>query len=168
MSVEENLCTAAQAADGVGWWPSILRSKTYRANEDKARERARELLDLVGLSVYAPAPSAILSYGQRKLLAIAAAMVARPKLVILDEPAAGVNPTMVTKIAAAIHKIRAEGVTLIVVEHNVTAGSSKSSKPRWYWRVRRHYCCSMSLHWGSRQAIRTRYSIRCAISEKAA
>ena len=119
MSVEENLCTAAQAADGVGWWPSIFRSKACRLNEDNARERASELLILVGLSVYAPAPSAILSYGQRKLLAIAAAMMARPKLVILDEPVAGVNPTMVTKIAAAIHKIRAEGVTLIVVEHNV-------------------------------------------------
>ena len=119
LTLEENLCTAAQAGDGVGWWPSIVRNRACREAEARARDRAHELLALVGLSEYANAPSAILSYGQKKLLAIAASIMARPRLVILDEPVAGVNPTMVGKIAETIHKIRAEGLTLIVVEHNI-------------------------------------------------
>ena len=73
----------------------------------------------VGLADYANAPAAILSYGQRKLLAIAASMMAHPKLVVLDEPVAGVNPTMVRRIEVVIRKLNEEGVTLVIVEHNV-------------------------------------------------
>ncbi|HYF17790.1 MAG TPA: AAA family ATPase, partial [Ramlibacter sp.] len=65
------------------------------------------------------APAAILSYGQRKLLAIAASIMAHPRLVVLDEPVAGVNPTMVRHIEEVIRRINAEGVTLVIVEHNV-------------------------------------------------
>jgi branched-chain amino acid transport system ATP-binding protein len=119
LSLEDNLCTAAQSADGVGWVPSILRNGASRRAESRARERAAEMLALVGLSDYARAPSSILSYGQRKLLAICAAMMARPRLVVLDEPVAGVNPTMAARIADTIHRIRKEGVTLLVVEHNI-------------------------------------------------
>ncbi|MGH8429910.1 MAG: ATP-binding cassette domain-containing protein, partial [Solimonas sp.] len=76
-------------------------------------------LETVGLAEYADAPAAILSYGQRKLLAIAACMMARPRLVVLDEPVAGVNPTMVKRIEAVIRKLNEGGVTLLIVEHNV-------------------------------------------------
>lgn len=119
LTLTENLLTAAQAADGVGWTASLFRTAACRAAERAATVRARMLLELIGLEPYANAPSAVLSYGQRKLLAIAAAMMARPKLVVLDEPVAGVNPTMIRRIEDAIHTIRKEGVTLIVVEHNV-------------------------------------------------
>ena len=63
------------------------------------------MLDVVGLAEYADAPAEILSYGQRKLLAIAASIMARPKLVMLDEPVAGVNPTMIKRIEEVIRKI---------------------------------------------------------------
>jgi branched-chain amino acid transport system ATP-binding protein len=119
LTLMENLMTAAQAADGVGWAGALFRTRACRAAESAANTRARMLLGLIGLEAYADAPSAVLSYGQRKLLAIAAAMMARPKLVVLDEPVAGVNPTMIRRIEAAIHKLRQEGVTLLVVEHNV-------------------------------------------------
>jgi ABC-type branched-subunit amino acid transport system ATPase component len=119
LTLTENLATAAQAADGVGWAGALFRTPACRAAEARARDRARMLLDLIGLDAYADAPSAVLSYGQRKLLAIAAAMMAHPKLVVLDEPVAGVNPTMVRRIEQAIHTLRREGVTLLVVEHNV-------------------------------------------------
>jgi branched-chain amino acid transport system ATP-binding protein len=119
LTLEENLCAAAQASDGVGWWPSLIRSRRCREAELRAKARAGELLQMVGLAEYTHAPSAVLSYGQRKLLAIAAAIMPRPRLVVLDEPVAGVNPTMVAKIAAAIHQVRADGVTLLVVEHNI-------------------------------------------------
>ncbi|VTU36563.1 Lipopolysaccharide export system ATP-binding protein LptB [Variovorax sp. PBS-H4] len=119
MSLLDNLRVAAQESDGCGWLASLRRSRAVRDKEAAAARRGRELLDTVGLLAYADAPAAILSYGQRKLLAIAASMMARPRLVVLDEPVAGVNPTMVRHIETVIRKLNAEGVTLVIVEHNV-------------------------------------------------
>jgi branched-chain amino acid transport system ATP-binding protein len=78
-----------------------------------------ELLEIVGLTQYAQAPAAILSYGQRKLLAIAASMMSAPRIIILDEPVAGVNPTMIRRITEVIKRLNAEGTTLIIIEHNM-------------------------------------------------
>ncbi len=119
LTLLENLSVAAQEMDGIGWLPALWRSKALRAAERAAEARARDLLATVGLADYAGAPAAILSYGQRKLLAIAASMMSRPRLVVLDEPVAGVNPTMVRRIEDVIRKLNAEGVALLIVEHNV-------------------------------------------------
>jgi branched-chain amino acid transport system ATP-binding protein len=119
LSLLENLQVAAQENDGIGWLPALLHTAKVRAAEAAAEARARDLLATVGLADYADAPAAILSYGQRKLLAIAASMMAHPKLVVLDEPVAGVNPTMVRRIEVVIRKLNEEGVTLVIVEHNV-------------------------------------------------
>lgn len=119
LSLLENLCVAVQEFDGVGWLQSLRRGARLRRADAAARARARDLLGVVGLGEYAEAPAAILSYGQRKLLAIAAAMMARPRLIMLDEPVAGVNPTMIRRIEDTLHRLRAEGVTLVIVEHNV-------------------------------------------------
>jgi branched-chain amino acid transport system ATP-binding protein len=115
----ENLCIAVQEKDGIGWLEALRRGPALRRAEVAARARAHDLLSTVGLADYAGAPAAILSYGQRKLLAIAASMMARPKVVVLDEPVAGVNPTMIRHIEEVIRKLNAEGVTLVIVEHNV-------------------------------------------------
>ena len=119
LTLLENLCIAAQETDGVGWLQALCRGKRLRAAESAAEARAHDLLATVGLADYATAPAAILSYGQRKLLAIAASMMSRPRLVVLDEPVAGVNPTMVRRIEHVIRKLNAEGVALLIVEHNV-------------------------------------------------
>ncbi|MDB5998861.1 MAG: transporter ATP-binding protein [Rhizobacter sp.] len=119
LSLLENLCVASQESDGSGWLAALRRSSAVRAKEAAAAARGRELLETVGLLQYADAPAAILSYGQRKLLAIAASMMARPRVVVLDEPVAGVNPTMVRHIEKVIQQLNAEGVTLVIVEHNV-------------------------------------------------
>ena len=119
LSLLENLCVAAQESDGAGWLASLLRSAEVREKEARASEFGRRLLETVGLSRYAEAPAAILSYGQRKLLAIAASMMAHPRIVVLDEPVAGVNPTMVRRIEQVIRQLNSEGVTLVIVEHNV-------------------------------------------------
>ena len=119
LTLLENLCVAAQETDGVGWLQALWRGKPLRAAESVAEARAHDLLATVGLADYATAPAAILSYGQRKLLAIAASMMSRPRLVVLDEPVAGVNPTMVRRIEDVIRKLNAEGVALLIVEHNV-------------------------------------------------
>jgi branched-chain amino acid transport system ATP-binding protein len=119
LTLLDNLCVAAQEEDGVGWLAAMLRTGRLRSVEAAATARARELLDTVDLAEYAQAPAAVLSYGQRKLLAIAAAMMARPRLILLDEPVAGVNPTMVRRIERVIQQLNAEGATLVIVEHNV-------------------------------------------------
>jgi branched-chain amino acid transport system ATP-binding protein len=119
LTLLDNLCVAAQEEDGVGWLAAMLRTGRLRSVEAAATARARELLDIVDLAEYAQAPAAVLSYGQRKLLAIAAAMMARPRLILLDEPVAGVNPTMVRRIERVIQQLNAEGTTLVIVEHNV-------------------------------------------------
>jgi len=119
LSLLDNLRVAAQESDGCGWIASLRRSAAVRDKEARAAARGVALLESVGLARYADAPAAILSYGQRKLLAIAAAMMAHPRVVILDEPVAGVNPTMVRHIERVIRQLNAQGVTLVIVEHNV-------------------------------------------------
>jgi branched-chain amino acid transport system ATP-binding protein len=119
LTLLENLCVAVQENDGVGWLQALSRGSLFRRAEAEAKARSLDLLVTVGLADYTDAPAAILSYGQRKLLAIAASMMARPRLVVLDEPVAGVNPTMIRHIEQVIQKLNAEGVTLVIIEHNI-------------------------------------------------
>jgi len=82
-------------------------------------ERARRLLDLVGLTDKADAAAGSLSYGQRKLLAFAAALMPDPDLLLLDEPAAAVNPTMINQMKSHILALHRQGKTVLLVEHNM-------------------------------------------------
>jgi branched-chain amino acid transport system ATP-binding protein len=115
----DNLAVAAQARDRIGWTAAFFGTAALREAEASARARARELIALVGLAPYADAPASVLSYGQRKLLAIAATMMGDPKLVVLDEPVAGINPTMIRRVEDAILALNARGTTILVVEHNM-------------------------------------------------
>ncbi len=119
LSLLDNLLIASQERDGIGWRAALLGGLPVRNAEATARSRALTLLDTVGLAAKANAPALALSYGQRKLLAIAAAMMARPRLVILDEPVAGVNPTMIRQIETAILNLNREGIGLLLIEHNI-------------------------------------------------
>ncbi len=83
------------------------------------RERARSLLELTGLRPRADSYASELSYGQQRLLELARVMMLGPSLVLLDEPAAGVNPTMRLRIFAVIGQLRDQGVTFLVVEHDM-------------------------------------------------
>ncbi|WP_270933327.1 ABC transporter ATP-binding protein [Falsiroseomonas oryzae] len=119
LAIEENLLTAAQETDGTGWLDALLRSRRFRAADSAARARAAELLDLVGLARMAQAPAGVLSYGQKKLVALAGALMPRPRLVILDEPVAGVNPTRVLEVEAIIRRLHQAGQSFLIIEHNV-------------------------------------------------
>ena len=81
--------------------------------------RAQELLDRFGLGDAARRPAGELSFGQRKLLEFATVLMGRPRLVLLDEPASGVNPVMVEQMERHIREVHAEGVTFLVVEHDL-------------------------------------------------
>ncbi|MBM3561309.1 MAG: ABC transporter ATP-binding protein [Alphaproteobacteria bacterium] len=119
LSVIDNLRAACQEYDAVGWLDSVFRTGRLRAADAEIEARARQLLEIVGLTHLIDAPVQVLSYGQRKLLAIAGAMMSSPKLVFLDEPVAGVNPTMINRIAALLRTFNERGVTLVVVDHNM-------------------------------------------------
>ena len=81
--------------------------------------RARELLDFVGLGRFAQLPAASLSYGQQKLVELAQVLMLEPELVLLDEPAGGVNPALVARMGEIIRDLNAQGMTFLVVEHNI-------------------------------------------------
>jgi branched-chain amino acid transport system ATP-binding protein len=94
---------------------AILRSSVLHHE----RERALELLELVGLTRVAHELAKSLSYGQRKLLELAAVLMAEPRLVMLDEPAGGVNPRLIEDLMDLVGRLNGEGVTFLVVEHNM-------------------------------------------------
>jgi neutral amino acid transport system ATP-binding protein len=83
------------------------------------RERALRLLDFVGLTYLKDEPGGSLSYGQRKLLELAFILVAEPQVILLDEPAGGVNPTLIGQLGDRIRQLNRQGVTFLIVEHNM-------------------------------------------------
>ena len=115
----DNLLIAEAPFRGLSWYDALVRTRTFRAARTAAEDRARELIELVGLTHLIDAPAIVLSYGQKKLLAFAAAMMSRPKLIVLDEPVAGVNPTRINEVALMLRKANATGVSFLIVEHNV-------------------------------------------------
>jgi ABC-type branched-subunit amino acid transport system ATPase component len=82
-------------------------------------QRARELLDIVGLGSFARQRAGDLSYGQQKLVELAQVLMLEPKLILLDEPAGGVNPSLLGRLTEVIRELNRSGVTFLVVEHNI-------------------------------------------------
>ena len=118
-SVLENAMVGGQSFDGMGWWAAVLRTSGFRRSEGQARERAVALLESVGLGAKIEERAGNLSYGQKKLLALAATLMSRPRLVILDEPVAGVNPTLVGEIADILRDLNRGGTAFLIIEHNI-------------------------------------------------
>jgi branched-chain amino acid transport system permease protein len=81
--------------------------------------RAEELLDFVGMSAFASQPSWRLSFGQQKLVELAQALMLEPRLILLDEPAGGVNPGLIDRITELIRELNRRGLTFLIVEHNM-------------------------------------------------
>ena len=119
LSALENLLTFLQQHQEESVLARLVRAPRVRRYEAAAVERARMLLDSVGLGARADAPAGSLSYGQRKLLAFAAALMPDPGLVLLDEPAAAVNPTMISQMKEQILGLHGQGKTVLLVEHNM-------------------------------------------------
>jgi branched-chain amino acid transport system ATP-binding protein len=99
---------------------AVLRPRWLRAQEADVHARAAALLELVGLSHQAAAPAATLTYGQQRLLEVARALAAEPTLLMLDEPAAGLNGPETSALAALIGRIRDRGVTVLFIEHDMS------------------------------------------------
>jgi ABC-type branched-subunit amino acid transport system ATPase component len=113
LTVLENMLIATQRRER--WLRSVLRS----AGSAGERARALELLDFVGIASLAGLAAGKLSYGQRRLLELAYVLVADPAMLLLDEPAGGVNPSLVHMIADRIRDLNRDGKTFLIVEHDM-------------------------------------------------
>jgi branched-chain amino acid transport system ATP-binding protein len=119
MTLIENVMLGAQGQSGERIWPNWLNPGRVRGEESACRDRAMELLRFVELDHLALSVARVLSGGQRKLLEFARALMAEPSLLLLDEPAAGVNPSLLAVIVDRIVEINRRGVAVLVIEHNM-------------------------------------------------
>lgn len=119
MTVLENALTGLHCALHGGMVATLLRLPRFRAEERAAIARARAVLELVGLADRAERAARTLSYGDQRRLEIARAMASSPRLLILDEPAGGMNPAETQALAALVRRLRDQGITVLLVEHDM-------------------------------------------------
>ena len=119
MSLLENVMLGRQGLAGERILPNLLFSRKVARQERDTRQRAEELLDFVTLSHLAHQPARVLSGGQRKLLELARVLMAAPALILLDEPAAGVNPSFLEIIIERLVELNRRGATFLLIEHNM-------------------------------------------------
>ncbi len=119
MTVLENVMVGGHLACDRRLLPILLRLPGHFASERRCRDRALALLDQVGLAGLGDRPADALPYGALKRLEIARALAAEPKLLMLDEPAAGLNPAETDAIDTLIQEIAARGITVLLVEHDM-------------------------------------------------
>jgi branched-chain amino acid transport system ATP-binding protein len=119
MTVLENVMVGRHIRTKSGFFGAVLRLKSERAEELAIRQKAMELLEYVGIAKYASYSARTLSYGDQRRLEIARALATEPKLLALDEPAAGMNATEKLTLRALLDNIRRDGKTILLIEHDV-------------------------------------------------
>ncbi len=119
LNVLENVMMAAPQQVGEGPLRALIGSRRLWDAEARVEKQARSLVDFVGLSHLADEPASHLSGGQRKLLELARALMVEPEMILLDEPVAGVNPTMAAKLMDLIERLRGQGRTCFLIEHDM-------------------------------------------------
>jgi ABC-type branched-subunit amino acid transport system ATPase component len=119
MTVLENMLIAPPHQTGEKFNPLWFKRKAIRKEEAENRKKALELIELIGLSHLKGQFAENLSYGQQKLLELARGLMAGPKMILLDEPTAGINPTMIRTIMELIVKMKEWGMVFFIIEHNM-------------------------------------------------
>jgi branched-chain amino acid transport system ATP-binding protein len=119
LSVLENVLVGFHTRHAVPLWQYLLPGPTLRRDAARCREEAMRLLDFVGLAHRSAARAGSLAYGQQRMLEIARALAMAPQLFMLDEPAAGLNAAEVELLLDRLERLKRDGMTIIVVEHNM-------------------------------------------------
>ena len=119
MTALENVMVGRHVRSHSGLLGAVLRTPKFKAEEEAIAQRAQELLDYVGIGRYAEYKARTLSYGDQRRLEIARALATDPKLIALDEPAAGMNATEKVVLRELIDRIRKDGRTILLIEHDV-------------------------------------------------
>jgi branched-chain amino acid transport system ATP-binding protein len=121
LSARENIRTALLSREAMGFWEDWLDLPRARQAQNDAQRRAVEILAFVGLSAQAEAEAGSLVYAQQSLLGIGLALALQPRLLLLDEPFAGMNPRETLDATQMVRRIRDSGVTVLLVEHDMAA-----------------------------------------------
>ncbi|MGE0733539.1 MAG: ABC transporter ATP-binding protein [Alphaproteobacteria bacterium] len=119
LSVAENIRIGTYRSKRSTWGGAIFRSPLYRAEEKDVAATVQDILDFVGMSQRGEMAAKALPYGEQRKLEIAIALAAAPRLLLLDEPAAGMNPDEGAKLVQMIRAIRDRGITVLLVEHHM-------------------------------------------------
>ncbi len=119
MSVLQNCMVGEHFSTNVGFLSTLLGTATAGKAEAKMRQRAIKSLEFLGLGQFLDWEATSLPYGQRRMLEIARAFVMEPKVLLLDEPAAGLNPTETLALSDRLRQINDQGITIVLVEHNM-------------------------------------------------
>lgn len=119
MTLLENVLVGMHARLSTGFFTNMLRLPRYFGERRRSTEKAMELLRFVGLDARASEPAKSLPYGSQRRLEIARALASRPKVLLLDEPAAGMNPTETVELMDLIRRIRGSQVTVVLIEHHM-------------------------------------------------
>ena len=119
MSVLENVMVGRHVRTKAGAFGAIFRTPAARREEREIADRARELLDYIGLGKRAGDKSRTLAYGEQRRLEIARALATDPKMIALDEPAAGMNATETVALRQLIERIARDGTTVMLIEHDM-------------------------------------------------
>jgi len=120
MTVRENILTGQHLGQEVGRLEALLPLAKVKRAQVQARERSEALLRLVGLAGKGDGPAESLAYGEQRRLEIGRALAQGPQLLLLDEPAAGLNPRETEDLMALLEELRRLGLTLLVIEHDMT------------------------------------------------
>jgi branched-chain amino acid transport system ATP-binding protein len=127
-TVLENIVLACYLKPGVNFWEAVLHTPGGRRKETDILKRSRGILELVGMENMANQISGSLAHGHKRILGIAIALAAEPKLLLLDEPLSGMNAEEVTEAMNLINKISQSGMTILLIEHNMRAAMSLSKR----------------------------------------
>ncbi len=119
LSVLDNVRIGRHCRASQGFWGAVLRTRGQKAEEKRLVEQSLEYLDFVGLRSKALDLSSSLSYGDQRRLEIARAMASQPRLLLLDEPAAGMNPQETASLVDLIHAIMNKDITVVLIEHDM-------------------------------------------------
>jgi branched-chain amino acid transport system permease protein len=120
LSVLENVMTGYCARVNVGVWRALARPLFVRAQYRDAREEAMRVMEELGIAAYAEQPARELPFGLRRVTEIARALVTRPRLLLVDEPAAGLNDTETAALGKLLKTLASQGITILLIEHNMS------------------------------------------------
>jgi branched-chain amino acid transport system ATP-binding protein len=120
MTALENVMVGRHGKSRAGTWAAVFRTREERDEEHRIREEAGELIRFVGLSGEEETPAGQLPYGRKRRLEVARALAGNPKLLLLDEPVAGMNDAETREIHKLILAIRERGITVLLIEHDMS------------------------------------------------
>ena len=119
MSVAENIMAGCPTKSKQKWYHSIIHTPFYKKDNDKSWKKVEELMDFFNLTKFAMIPTGDLSYGNQRKVEMARALAAEPELLILDEPAAGLNENETIELTNIILKIKEMGLGIMMIEHDM-------------------------------------------------